>query len=70
MFQNKFNYNKKIYLEIIDNTIIDYRINILIPKFNLFKSQQISYDIYYNIYNKKLFDLYKLYNYIYNLNEL
>jgi len=69
MFSNPFNYNKIIYLEIIDNTIYYYKLNELNHKYNLLSLNLISFNDFHSIYNKYLFDLYKSYNYYLSLPE-
>jgi len=70
MFSNQFNYNKIIYLEILDNTIKNHKKNVLNIMCNYLHNGIISYDDYYNIYNKNHFNLYKYYNQYYNMNYL
>ena len=68
MFNNFFNYNKTIYLEILNNTINDYNHNILKYKFNDFRNNYLSRRDYYDIYNHKYLQLCKYFSYYYCLN--
>lgn len=60
-------YNYKIYLEILDNTIINYKRDILMKQFELFRKGELEFDIYYKKYNKYNFDLIKNYVYYNNI---
>lgn len=60
-------YNYKIYLEILDNTIINYKRDILMKQFKLFTKGELEYNIFYNKYNKYNFELIKDYVYYYNI---
>jgi len=69
MFSNPFNYNKIIYLEIINNTIYDYKKIELNQRYYELSLNLISFNNFHSIYNKYLFDLYKSYNYYLSLPE-
>lgn len=58
MFNNKIiqNYNKIIYLICLERDLYEYKINILNVNFNLLMKKEITYDDYYNTYNKIYFD--------------
>jgi hypothetical protein len=61
-------YNYKIYLEILDNTINNYKRDILMKKTYLLLSNNLDdFYEYYNNYNKYYFQLVKYYNYYYKL---
>lgn len=61
-------YNYKIYLEILDNTINNYKRYILIEKTYLLLSNNLDdFNEYYNNYNRYYFELVKVYNYYYKL---
>ncbi len=59
-------YNKIIYLELIDNTIKNYNKELMI-KFKQMINEEITYQEYYMIWNKKKFDMIRQWNY-FNLN--
>ncbi len=65
----QMNYNKIIYLEILDNTINEYKKEVLVPKSNemIKDGTYETYKYYYENYNKYVFKLIKEYNYYYNL---
>ncbi len=69
MFSNPFNYNKIIYLELLDNTIYYYKTTELNHYYHLLSLNLISFNQFHSIHNKYLFDLYKLYNYYLSLSE-
>jgi len=65
MFNNLFNYNKIVYLEILNNTIKEYKNNILNHHYNIMVSNPDYYDVFYKVYNVKYFSLIKSFNYYY-----
>jgi hypothetical protein len=67
MFSNNFNYNKIVYLEILDNTIKNYRRDVLNIMCNHMTNGYITFDDYHNIYNKENFNLIKYYNYYHKM---
>jgi hypothetical protein len=67
MFSNDINYNKIVYLEILDNSIKNYRRDILNVMCTHLINGDITIDYYNNIYNKENFNLIKYYNYYYNM---
>ena len=70
MFNNLYDYNKTIYLILLDNTIRDFKKHILIPEYEiiLLSNSQEDYKKFYNSSNKKYINLIKDYNYFFNLN--
>ena len=69
MFNNPFEYNKTIYLILLDNKIREFKKNILIPEYEkiLLSNSQKDYKKFYDISNKKYINLIKDYNYFLNL---
>ncbi len=62
-------YNKIIYLEMIDNTIHEYKKNILISKYGEMLKGIITHRDYYDNYNSYVITLIKKYNYYNNYNK-
>lgn len=69
MFNNLYDYNKTIYLILLNNTIRDFKKHILIPEYEtiLLSNSQEDYKKFYNSSNKKYINLIKDYNYFFNL---
>ena len=59
----QMNYNKIIYLEMIDNTISRYKKEVLMGKYKEMLEGFISYRDYYDNYNDYVIKLIKTYNY-------
>lgn len=67
MFQNRFNYNKVVYLELLNNTIRDYKNKVLIRHYNEMVSNPDYYNEFYRVYNAEYLRLVKFYNLINNI---
>ena len=67
MFNNKYNYNKQIYLSYLDYLIKDYK-KIYFTKFDLMMANKIDYNDFYKI-SKIYFNLIKSWNTILGINS-
>lgn len=72
MLQTRFNYNKVVYLELLNNTIRDYKNKVLIHHYNKIVSVLVAretnpdyYNEFYRVYNTEYLRLVKFYNYYY-----